>query len=200
MHWAWRIAQEQYDARRVPPMTGVDIQWAHTRPDGRYDGTASRTAALAADSSPIAGVLAPGPAGAVFHATAGWHPANGPLRALDEAGRLLCCLRVNPRPLGEASDLRSGDAERGTRHDVTADGMLARRLSQGPLLAPVLQDGVKVVRTGSERSQLKEGNRPWTLDRCVTQEGLRLTISSPAQPDKAVFYFPLGYDVEPTCR
>jgi hypothetical protein len=157
-------------------------------------------AACAADSFPMAGVLAPGLTGPVFHATTGWHPGNARLRALDEAGRPLCCLRVNPRPLAEASDLRSGDAERGTRHDVTAEGMLARRLVEGPLLAPVLQSGVKVMRSDSEHSGLKKSDRHWTLDRCVTQEGLRLTIASPDQPGKTVFYFPLGYDVEPTCR
>lgn len=47
MHWSWRIAREHFDAQQVPAMAGVDIQWAHTRRDGSYDETASRTAALA---------------------------------------------------------------------------------------------------------------------------------------------------------
>jgi hypothetical protein len=29
MHWAWRIAKEDYDPRRVPAMEGVDIAWWH---------------------------------------------------------------------------------------------------------------------------------------------------------------------------
>jgi hypothetical protein len=29
MHWAWRIAKENYDPRRVPAMKGVDIAWWH---------------------------------------------------------------------------------------------------------------------------------------------------------------------------
>lgn len=29
MHWAWLIAKESYDARKVPPMQGVDIEWWH---------------------------------------------------------------------------------------------------------------------------------------------------------------------------
>lgn len=29
MHWAWRIAKEDYDPRRVPAMEGVNIAWWH---------------------------------------------------------------------------------------------------------------------------------------------------------------------------
>ena len=29
MHWAWRIAKENYDPRRVPYMEGVNIRWWH---------------------------------------------------------------------------------------------------------------------------------------------------------------------------
>lgn len=156
-------------------------------------------AAHADDSSPMVGVLAPEHSGVAFHATPGWQPTDQRLRVLDEAGRPLCCLRVG-HALPQPSDLRSGDADRGARYGVTTDGKLARRLTEGPLLAPILRSGVKVGQTDSERTQLKTQGRHWTLERCVTQEGLRLTISSTGQPDKTVHYFPLGYDVEPTCR
>ena len=29
MHFAWRIFKENFDADRVPPMAGVEIEWAH---------------------------------------------------------------------------------------------------------------------------------------------------------------------------
>jgi hypothetical protein len=29
MHWSWRIAKQNYDARRVPAMVGVDMDWWH---------------------------------------------------------------------------------------------------------------------------------------------------------------------------
>jgi hypothetical protein len=86
----------------------------------------------------------------VFQATPGWQLGNSRLRALDEVGRSLRCLRVNPDALAELSDLRSGDAGRGTRHGVTAEDRLAVRLTEGPLLAPVPDGGVRVVRADSE--------------------------------------------------
>jgi hypothetical protein len=29
MHWAWKIAKENYDARKVSPKSGVNIEWWH---------------------------------------------------------------------------------------------------------------------------------------------------------------------------
>ena len=45
MHWSWQVAKNQLDPRRVPPMAGVDIAWAHLDPDGGFDVVASRGAA-----------------------------------------------------------------------------------------------------------------------------------------------------------
>jgi hypothetical protein len=167
---------------------------------GLFVAASFNTLAGADTPSPLAGILAPDAAGTVFHAALGWQPGSARLRVLDDAGRPLCCLRVAPAPLAEPSDLQSGDAGRGARHAVTAEGPLARRLAEGPLLAPVLQDGVKVVQGDSDRTRLKKRGQRWSLERCVTQEGLRLTISSTTEPGATTFYFPLGYDVEPTCR
>jgi len=143
--------------------------------------------------------LAPEGGGAAFHAVRGWQPTKQRLRVLDDAGRPLCCLRVG-KALTAPSNLRTGDIARGARYSVTTDGKLARRLAEGPLLAPVLRGGVKVGHTHGERTRLRKHGRHWTLARCVTQEGLRLTISPAGHSGKTVFYFPLGYDVEPTCR
>lgn len=41
MHWAWRIAKEDYDPQRVPAMDGADIHWWHG------NALASRAAAQA---------------------------------------------------------------------------------------------------------------------------------------------------------
>lgn len=147
----------------------------------------------------MVGILAPEGGGVAFHAVRGWQPTEQPLRVLDEAGRPLCCLRVG-HALTAPSDLRVDDAGRGARYAVTTEGKLAQRLTEGPILAPVLYGGVKVGKTDSEQSHLKAHGRSWMLERCVTQEGLRLTISSAEQSGKMVNYFPLGYDVEPTCR
>ena len=155
--------------------------------------------AHADDMSPIAGLLAPQDGSVALHATHGWQATERRLRVLDDAGRPLCCLRVG-QALTTPSDLRADDAERGGRYAVKADGKLARRLVQGPILAPVLDSEVKVGETDGAQTQLNKHGRRWTLERCLTQEGLRLTISSPGQPGKAVYDFPLGYDVEPTCR
>lgn len=45
MHWSWRVANEGYDPRRVPPQDAVDIIWDHTDARGEYDELASRHAA-----------------------------------------------------------------------------------------------------------------------------------------------------------
>lgn len=162
-------------------------------------GIALGAAAHADDASPIVGLLAPDNGGVAFHAAPGWQPSDQPLRVLDDAGRPLCCLRIGQAQSGK-SDLQSGDAGRGGRYGVRTDGKLASRLAEGPILAPVLRSGVKVGQTNGEQTRLKEHDRNWTLERCVTQEGLRLTVSSTRQADKTAFYFPLGYDVEPSCR
>jgi len=47
MHWSWRIAKEGFDARQVPPMNGVNIQWVHKDPQGNYSATRSIQAAAA---------------------------------------------------------------------------------------------------------------------------------------------------------
>lgn len=163
-------------------------------------GVTLGTTAHADTPSPLEGLLAPDTAGVVFHAAPGSQPANQRLRALDEAGRPLCCLRVEVETMPQPSDLRSGDSPRGARYGVTVEGALARLVAEGPVLAPVLRSGVKVTRVGSEHTRLKKDGQRWLLDKCLTQEGLRLTISPVGQADKAVLYFPLGYDVEPTCR
>lgn len=162
-------------------------------------GFALGAAAHADDTSPIVGVLAPDNGGVAFHAASGWQPTDQALRVLDDAGRPLCCLRVG-QAQNRQSDLQSGDAERGARYGIRADGKLARRLAEGPILAPVLSSGIRVGQTSGEQTHLNKHGRHWRLERCVTQEGQRLTISSAKQTGKTVYYFPLGYDVEPTCR
>jgi len=47
MHWSWRIAREGFDARQVPSMAGVSIQWAHKDRQGNYSTTHSIRAASA---------------------------------------------------------------------------------------------------------------------------------------------------------
>jgi hypothetical protein len=42
MHWAWRIAREGFDPRRVPARAGVDIQWWH----GELGASRSAAAAM----------------------------------------------------------------------------------------------------------------------------------------------------------
>ena len=162
-------------------------------------GVVLGAAAQADEMSPMVGILAPEGGGVAFHAVRGWQPTEQPLRVLDDAGRPLCCLRVG-RALTAPSDLQIGDAGRGARYAVTTEGKLAQRVTKGPILAPVLLSGVKVGRTGREQTHLQTQGGNWMLERCATQEGLRLTISSAGQSGKTVYYFPLGYDVEPTCR
>ena len=45
MHYAWEIAHGRLDPARVPPMRGVDIDWAHRDAHGAVDIAASRKAA-----------------------------------------------------------------------------------------------------------------------------------------------------------
>jgi hypothetical protein len=45
MHYAYRIARESLDPRRVPSLDEVDIDWVHTDAKGRPDLTASKNAA-----------------------------------------------------------------------------------------------------------------------------------------------------------
>jgi hypothetical protein len=47
MHYAWQIAREKLDPRRVPEMEGVEICWLHKGEDGQPDLDASREAAEA---------------------------------------------------------------------------------------------------------------------------------------------------------
>ncbi len=47
MHYAWKIGKDGLDPETVPPMAGVNIDWAHRRPDGTVDVAASRAAANA---------------------------------------------------------------------------------------------------------------------------------------------------------
>lgn len=47
MHWSWRIVKQGYDPSKIPPMRGVDIEWAHNGPDGSYSAPASLAAAAA---------------------------------------------------------------------------------------------------------------------------------------------------------
>lgn len=160
-------------------------------------------AAHAAHPSPMVGVLAPEDGSVAFHAVRGWQPTERPLRVLDEAGRPLCCLRVG-HALTAPSNLRVDDMGRGARYAVKTEGKLARRLTKrpilAPVLAPVLRRGVTVGKTDSKRTHLRNHGRRWTLERCLTSEGERLTTLSTEPFSKTVYYFPLGYDVKPTCR
>jgi hypothetical protein len=45
MHYAYRIAREGLNPANVPVMTGVDIEWAHRKDNGRVDLEASKNAA-----------------------------------------------------------------------------------------------------------------------------------------------------------
>lgn len=162
-------------------------------------GIAFSGMAHAAHPSPMVGVLAPEDGSVAFHAVRGWQPTERPLHVLDEAGRPLCCLRVG-HALTAPSNLRVDDIGRGARYAVKTEGKLARRLTNRPILAPVLRRGATVGKTDSKRTHLRSHDRRWTLERCLTSEGVRLTILSTEPFSKTVYYFPLGYDVKPTCR
>lgn len=45
MHYAFRIAREDFDPRLVPPLDGVPIDWTHRQPDGRPNLPAAFAAA-----------------------------------------------------------------------------------------------------------------------------------------------------------
>jgi hypothetical protein len=45
MHWSWRIVKQGFEPQKVPEMRGVDIEWAHKRPDGSYSRQQSVAAA-----------------------------------------------------------------------------------------------------------------------------------------------------------
>lgn len=45
MHYAYRIARQNFDPRQVPSFKDVDIDWAHKNDKGAFDLAASRNAA-----------------------------------------------------------------------------------------------------------------------------------------------------------
>ena len=45
MYWSFAIANDNQNPAKVPPMDGIDIQWAHTDSDGNVDPAASKLAA-----------------------------------------------------------------------------------------------------------------------------------------------------------
>jgi hypothetical protein len=47
MHWSWRIIKRKHDPLTVPPMEGVNINWAHEDEDGKYSSQSSFIAAKA---------------------------------------------------------------------------------------------------------------------------------------------------------
>jgi hypothetical protein len=47
MHWSYLIAKAGHDPRTVPPMAGVNIEWAHQDESGTYSQENSRLAAQA---------------------------------------------------------------------------------------------------------------------------------------------------------
>jgi hypothetical protein len=58
---------------------------------------------------------------------------------------------------------------------------------------------IEAAQPGRGATRLKQHGKQWLLERCMTQEGLRLTLTSAAEANPMTFYLPLGYDVEPTC-
>ncbi|MGB9109236.1 MAG: hypothetical protein WCC39_11180 [Telluria sp.] len=47
MHWSWLIVKRNRDPLTVPPLEGVNINWAHEDAEGRYSGQSSVAAAKA---------------------------------------------------------------------------------------------------------------------------------------------------------
>src|SRR5262249_6641788 len=45
MHFSYMVANGQIDARNVPAMAGVNIDWVHRTADGQFDLTATKKAA-----------------------------------------------------------------------------------------------------------------------------------------------------------
>ena len=54
MHWAWRIAKEDYDPQRVPAMDEVNIHWWHGDEQASKEAAQAMTEALGIDNLKVA--------------------------------------------------------------------------------------------------------------------------------------------------
>jgi hypothetical protein len=169
----------------------------HVEVIGRLDNYITRTGF---DVVPVVGMLAPTAGREVFHSMPGWRVTNARLRVLDPIGRTLCCLRVIPVPLPGESALEAGTARGGSRHAVVVEGAVARRLARGPLLAPVLNVGVRSLRVGPDGVRLGARTARWQLQQCSTPTGTRLTLTSPGSAVATNLFIPFGGGAEPACQ